>query len=96
TYDVIFSIMLEKLLHLGEIERIFTKFNKTIKKNKNAHDWQHVALVFDRILLIIFTTVSLTGTILILAKRTPNYVSNIDLNNLNQGIFNACIYRHQH
>ncbi|CAF4246137.1 unnamed protein product [Rotaria sp. Silwood2] len=96
TYDVIFSIMLEKLLHLEEIERIFTKFNKTIKKNKNAHDWQHVALVFDRILLIIFTTVSLTGTILILAKRTPNYVSNIDLNNLNQGIFNACIYRHQH
>ncbi|CAF3840395.1 unnamed protein product [Rotaria sordida] len=96
TYDIIFSNMLEKLIHLEEIERIFSKFNKTIKKNQNAHDWQHVALVFDRILLFIFTIVSLTGTIIIFAQRTPHAVSQIDLNNLNQGVFNACSYRHQH
>ncbi|CAF1595717.1 unnamed protein product [Rotaria sp. Silwood1] len=96
TYDAIFMIMLEKLLHLTEIEKIFSKFNRTVNKNKNAHDWHYVALVFDRILLIIFTIVSLTGTIVILAQRFPNTVSNIDLNNLNQGVFDACSYQHQH
>ncbi|CAF3221835.1 unnamed protein product [Rotaria socialis] len=96
TFDSIFSIMLEKILHLGELELIFTKFNRTVTRNKNAHDWQHVALVFDRILLIIFTTASLTGTIIILAQRTPNVISTIDLNNLNQGVFNECDYKHKH
>ncbi len=34
TLDAIFSRMLEKLLHLGEIERIFSKFDTAVLKNK--------------------------------------------------------------
>jgi nicotinic acetylcholine receptor len=34
TLDAIFSRMLEKLLHLGEIERIFSKFDTAVIKNK--------------------------------------------------------------
>jgi hypothetical protein len=34
TLDGLFSRMLEKLLHLGEIERIFAKFDTAITKNK--------------------------------------------------------------
>lgn len=34
SYDAIFSRMLEKILHLGEIERIFSKFDNAIVKNK--------------------------------------------------------------
>ncbi|CAF3545324.1 unnamed protein product [Adineta steineri] len=96
TFDAIFSRMLENLLHLGEVERIFSKFDTAVTKNKNAHDWKHVALVLDRILLIVFTTVSLTGTIAILAQRKRSIISTIDLNNLNQGVFNACNYIHQY
>jgi hypothetical protein len=55
-----------------------------------------MALVFDRVLLIVFTTVSLTGTIAILAQRNRNIVSTIDLNNLDQGVFNACNYTHEY
>lgn len=55
-----------------------------------------MALVFDRVLLIVFTTVSLTGTIAILAQRNRNIVSTIDLNNLDQGVSDACSYVHQY
>lgn len=52
-----------------------------------------MALVFDRILLIVFTTVSVTGTIAILAQRKQHVAPAIDLSNLDQGVFNACDYR---
>ncbi|UJR14709.1 hypothetical protein I4U23_001702 [Adineta vaga] len=91
--DAVFSRMLEKLLHLGEIERIFSKFDTVVIKNKNARDWHQISIVIDRILLIIFTTVSLTGTISILAQRKPNVAAIVDLTNLDQGVFNACNYK---
>ncbi|CAF1049531.1 unnamed protein product [Adineta ricciae] len=94
--DAIFSRMLEKLLHLGEIEHIFSKFDAAAIKNKNAHDWHQIAIVFDRILLIIFTVVSLAGTTLILAQRKPTVASTVDLTNLDQGVFNACNYKQQY
>lgn len=34
TFEGVFSNMLEKILHLGDIERIFDKFNQTIRKDK--------------------------------------------------------------
>lgn len=55
-----------------------------------------MALVFDRILLIIFTIVSLTGTITILAQRTQNSYAMIDLNNLDEGISDACNYTYDY
>ena len=53
-----------------------------------------MAFVVDRILLILFTTISVTGTFAILAQRTGNSTITVDLNNLDQGVADLCHYRY--
>ena len=111
TLDAIFIRMLENFLCLDEIDEILTKFRTETTHDQvnrienrilfsfisfqNAHDWQRLAFVVDRILLILFTSVSVFGTIAILAQRTGLSVMTVDLNNLDQGVADPCRYRHE-
>ncbi|CAF1148491.1 unnamed protein product [Didymodactylos carnosus] len=88
---------LQKLLTNDLINNTTERFTTQMQHDRVAQEWKYVALVVDRIFLILFTFVSIVGTLFIFLKAPTLYdsrVSTVDLTNIDQGVNNSCTYVH--